>query len=75
MIWRVDRDFIARRDGAELEVECKMFTSDIGRQIHKRRMLVLHHQLRDVITRIYSSAKTGIAICITIPDRLTGKRG
>ena len=64
-------DFIARRDGAELEVECKMFTGDLGRQIHKRKVLVLHRHLWETIDRIYKSAKTGLIIRITIPDRLT----
>ncbi|MGH9908661.1 MAG: hypothetical protein ACRD8U_24135, partial [Pyrinomonadaceae bacterium] len=44
-------DFIARREGAELEVECKMFTGDLGRKIHKRKVLALHNYLAEVITR------------------------
>lgn len=68
-------DFIARRDGAELEVECKMFTGDLGRQIHKRKVLVLYHHLRETMDRIYQSAKTGIIVRITIPARLTSQPG
>jgi hypothetical protein len=66
-------DFIGRRDDLELEVECKMFTGDLGRQIHKRKVLVLHHHLSGTIDRIYQSAQTGILIRVTIPDRLTCK--
>ena len=66
-------DFIGRRDDLELEVECKMFTGDLGRQIHKRKVLVLHHHLSGPIDRIYQSAQTGILIRVTIPDRLTCK--
>jgi len=68
-------DFIGRRDGLELEVECKMFTGDLGRQIHKRKVLVLHHHLSETIARIYQSAQTGILVRVTIPDRLTCKPG
>jgi hypothetical protein len=64
-------NFIGRRDGLELEVECKMFTGDLGRQIHKRKVLVLHHHLSGPINRVYQSAQTGILIRVTIPDRLT----
>jgi len=68
-------DFIAKRDGAELEVECKMFTGDLGRQIHKRKALVLYHHLKETIDHIYQSAKVGILVRITIPDRLTSQSG
>jgi hypothetical protein len=63
-------DFIARRDGAELEVECKMFTGDLGRKIHKRKVLALHNHLSGLITRLFRSAQTGLLIRATIPDRL-----
>jgi hypothetical protein len=64
-------DLIARHNGVELEVECKMFTGDLGRQIHKRKVLVLHHHLSGRVEQVYRSAQTGILIRITIPDRLT----
>lgn len=67
-------DFIARRDGAELEVECKMVSADLGRQIHRKKALALHHHLAPTIARVYESAKTGILIRITIPDRLTSQK-
>lgn len=68
-------DFVVKRDGAELEVECKMFTADIGRQIHRKKVLALHHHLSDTIARIYQSANTGILIRVTIPNRLTCQPG
>lgn len=64
-------DFIGNHDGLELEVECKMVTGDLGRQIPQRKVLVLHHHLSDTITRIYQSAQTGILIRVTISGRLT----
>ena len=64
-------DYIATREGAELEVECKMFTGDLGRKIHKRKGLVLHKHLAGAVAHVYQSAQTGIFIRVTIPDRLT----
>lgn len=64
-------DFIARRDGAELEIECKMFTGDLGRKLHKRKVLMLHRHLFNAVERIYQSAQIGILLRVTIPDRLT----
>lgn len=64
-------DFIARQGGLEIEVECKMFTGDIGRKIHKRRILSLHKAFLPVLRPVFEAATRGIFIRITIPDRLT----
>lgn len=64
-------DYVARKDGIEIEVECKMFTGDVGRQIHKRRVLSLHKALAPIVERVYESAHRGIFIRVTIPGRLT----
>lgn len=64
-------DFIARGNGIELEIECKVFTGDLGRKIHKRRALTLYKTLLPKLEKIYQSASRGILIRITIPDRLT----
>src|ERR1044071_4374707 len=37
--------FIARLGGLELEVECKMFTGDLGRKLVRRKVLMLDHHL------------------------------
>lgn len=63
-------DFIASREGLELEVECKMVTGDLCRKIHKRKVLMLYRYLLDTLTQICQSAKTGMVIRITVPDRL-----
>lgn len=63
-------DFIARVDGLEFEVECKMFTGDLGRKIHRRKVLALHKHLSEMLTRAYGSARSGLLVRITIPDRL-----
>ena len=66
-------DFVARRGGIEIEVECKMFTGDLGRKIHRRRVLELHNTLAPLIERVYRTASRGIFVGITIPDRLGGQ--
>ena len=66
-------DFLARRGGIELEVECKMASGDIGRKIHKRKSLVLFKELDAAITPVLASAVAGILVRVTVPDRLSGK--
>ena len=43
-------DFLANRAGATLEVECKMVSGDLGRQIHRKRVLELQERLQRVVT-------------------------
>lgn len=64
-------DFIARKEGIEIEVECKMFSADIGRKIHRRRSATLFKAFEGVINQIYRTATCGLIVRITIPDRLT----
>lgn len=64
-------DYIARKPGVEIEVECKVFTADLGRQIHKRRLLSLYRTLVPTIQQLHASALCGILVRITLPGRLT----
>lgn len=64
-------DFLARKDGAEIEVECKMFSADLGRKFHKRRSAALCKALQDVLVQTYRSTANGMIVTVTIPDRLT----
>lgn len=64
-------DYIARKDGIEIEVECKMFTGDLGRKIHRRRCLNLYKTLFPIVQRVATSATRGIGIRITLPSHLT----
>lgn len=66
-------DFLARRDGVELEIECKMASGDIGRKIHKRKSLALFKELHEAITPVFKSAIAGLVVRVTVPDRLSGK--
>lgn len=64
-------DFIARRDGVEIEVECKVFTCDIGRKIHKRHVFALYKALESTVNPIYKVATKGLFVRIRLPSRLT----
>lgn len=64
-------DFVAKKGTTELEVECKVFTADIGRQIHKRRLLSLYKTLMPVLERLHRDASTGILVRVVLPGRLT----
>jgi hypothetical protein len=43
-------DFLATRAGAVLEVDCKMVSGDLGRQMHRKRVLELQERLQRVVT-------------------------
>lgn len=64
-------DFVARKDNFEIEVECKMFSADLGRKIHRRRSAVLFKVLADVLTQTFRSSSIGMIVTVRIPDRLT----
>lgn len=64
-------DFIASRDGIEVEVECRMFTGDLGRQLHRRKVLMLHKHVSETVARAFQSATRGLFVRVTLPSRLT----
>ncbi len=64
-------DFVARKADIELEVECKMFSADVGRKFHKRRSAMLCKALNGVLAQTYGSASASMIVTVTIPDRLT----
>lgn len=42
-------DFIARKDGLEVEIECKCIGPDIGRQVHRKAFYEVAGGLRDLL--------------------------
>ena len=65
-------DFLAVKDGLELEVECKYVSADIGRQIHRRRMYQLGDKLFPAIQRVQEGHLGGTLVKVTIPGKLSG---
>ncbi len=62
-------DFLARRDGIEIEVECKTTSGDTGRKIHRQEV----NRLADLLlpsTQQLADIKGCHLLSITIPDRL-----
>lgn len=53
-----------------LEVECKSASVDKGRKIHKRDALVFNHLVRQKLEAAAHRLKSGMAVVLTIPDRL-----
>ena len=64
-------DYIASKDGLEIEVECKFFTGDLGRKIHRGKVLILHRYIADVVKDVFQRASKGLLVRVEIPDRLT----
>lgn len=64
-------DLLARNGDIEIEVECKMFSADLGRKIHRRRSATLCKALVRVLAQTYTAASVGLIVTVTIPDRLT----
>jgi hypothetical protein len=57
---RAQFDFLARKDGVELEVDCKTASGDVGRPIHRLRALNLFNQIQSPIRDILPGSKGGL---------------
>jgi hypothetical protein len=53
-----------------LEVECKSFSDDKGRNIHRSDVLHFHHLVFNELASIRKSLKIGLSVVLTIQDRL-----
>lgn len=66
-------DFLATRNGTEIEVECKSVSGDLGRQIHHRRMIGLSWYVWPIIQPSLASLSGGRLIRVLLPARLHGR--
>jgi hypothetical protein len=64
-------DFTARQGAVEIEVECKMFSADLGRKFHKRSTAALSKRLHDLLTRTQANVIGGVLVVLTLPGRLS----
>ncbi len=53
-----------------LEVECKSVSGDKGRKIHRRESLEFFHLIKPDLDRFGRNLQTGLAVILTLPDRL-----
>jgi len=65
-------DYLAEKDGIELEIECKLITGDIGRQIHLRKFHQLGSVLLPEMRNLLNDKGGGNLVRILIPGRLSG---
>jgi len=61
-------DFLARKDAIEVEIECKTFSADLGRKIHRRR----HHQFIELIQPALMKVEQPIFVDVVLATRLHG---
>ena len=65
-------DFLAIGNGVELEVECKTHSADIGRKIHKRRLIQLGERAYENVCKVLEERHGCHYARITLPSRLEG---
>lgn len=53
-----------------LEIECKSFSTDKGRKIHRRDALEFHSILNSHLGSVKRGLKTGLSAVLTVPGRL-----
>jgi hypothetical protein len=64
-------DLLARKEGLELEVDCKTASGHVGRSVHRRRALELFRLIQPtLVTQVHQHGTK--AIQILIPDSLRG---
>lgn len=67
-------DYLVSQDNAEVEVECKFVSGDIGRKVHLKRVHQLGGVLLGTIHGLLEKEEGGKLVRISIPDRLEGSR-
>jgi len=65
-------DFLATKDGMEIEVECKHHSGDIGRQIHLKRVHQLGKHVLPIMSGVIDSSAGGKLVHVVLPGRLGG---
>lgn len=65
-------DFLVTKDHVQMEVECKFWTGDIGRKIHRKQLYQLGDRVSSEMLAYLGRLRTGLFLQLTIPDRLHG---
>ena len=66
-------DLLGRKDDVELEFECKTFSGDVGRKVHRRRLYQLAEHIRPAMEEALDHRPGGQLARIVLPGRLTGR--
>jgi hypothetical protein len=64
-------DLLATKDGMELEIDCRVFSADVGRAVHRRRMLQVANQLERTLVSMIQRGE-GAVVRIVLPGALHG---
>jgi hypothetical protein len=64
-------DILARKDGVDLEVDCKTASGDVGRQIHRRRALELFNRIYPALKGVLEKGHSR-TVNIVLPSALYG---
>ena len=67
-------DFVLRRNGIEMDAECKMISCDVGRKIPRLAASELLYLVQKQIGQTAAHATGGRIVHIRIPDRLTSEQ-
>lgn len=65
-------DILAEREGVEIEVECRVFSGDLGRKIHRRRFYRLGAHTYPLMVEALNKRPGGQFVRIQLPNRLDG---
>jgi hypothetical protein len=65
-------DFLAERDGASFEIECKTASGDLGRKVHLRRLYQLGGRVYPLMAEASRTRGGGQLARIVLPTRLSG---
>jgi len=66
-------DFLATRGDVEIEVECKSASGDLGRQIHRKRMIDLSRHVQPVLKGALKEIAGGSLVRVVLPSNLHGQ--
>lgn len=67
-------DYLVEKDDVEAEIECKLISGDIGRQIHLKKFHHLGTDILPVLTDFSDRESGGYLIRVLIPGRLNGSK-
>lgn len=68
-------DYIGRRNGVELEIECKSISGDLGRQVSRRHAVQAFSEMRPILDEACRGRNGGAMYRVVFPDKLTGNLG
>ncbi len=66
-------DFLAKKSGIELEVECKTHSADIGRKVHRRQLYQFGGEILPLLNSALTLRSGGQFARVILPGRLDGK--